>query len=123
MAKARLPVVPAMPPIEKSTSAGTPLATQKAPRQSMVLWSWPPAGAAPAVVMEVMRSPLSEALFQRRLLALRQGRDLSRSRPRRWLFSAQLGFFLVSEEWGTSLFRVKRPQVSSTDLFGRSRSG
>jgi hypothetical protein len=30
-----------------------------------------------------------------------------------------LVFFLVSEEWGTSLFRVKRPQVSSTDLFSR----
>ncbi len=33
--KASLPAVPAMPPIENSTSAGTPLATQKAPRQSM----------------------------------------------------------------------------------------
>jgi hypothetical protein len=34
--KATLPAVPAMPPMEKSTRAGTPLATQNAPRQSMV---------------------------------------------------------------------------------------
>ena len=32
--KASLPVVPAMPPMEKSTSGGTPAATQKAPFQS-----------------------------------------------------------------------------------------
>ena len=31
--KASFPVVPAMPPIEKRTSAGTPLATQNAPVQ------------------------------------------------------------------------------------------
>jgi hypothetical protein len=34
-AKAGTPTVPAMPPMEKTTRAGTPLATQKAPRQSM----------------------------------------------------------------------------------------
>ena len=34
--KASLPTVPAIPPIEKRTSAGTPEATQKAPRQSML---------------------------------------------------------------------------------------
>src|SRR6185369_3056835 len=31
-----MPTVPAMPPIENNTSAGTPLATQNAPRQSIV---------------------------------------------------------------------------------------
>ena len=54
MAKARLPVVPAMPPIEKSTRAGTPLATQKAPRQSMVLCNWPLAGTVASVVIALM---------------------------------------------------------------------
>jgi hypothetical protein len=35
-AKAGVPTVPAMPPIENRTSAGTPLATQNAPLQSML---------------------------------------------------------------------------------------
>lgn len=35
IAKATLPAVPAMPPIENRTRAGTPLATQNAPRQSI----------------------------------------------------------------------------------------
>ena len=39
--KASLPVVPAMPPIENSTSGGTPAATQKAPFQSNARWSSP----------------------------------------------------------------------------------
>jgi hypothetical protein len=34
-ANATLPTVPAMPPIENRTSAGTPLATQNAPLQSI----------------------------------------------------------------------------------------
>ncbi len=37
--KASVPVVPAMPPIENRTSAGTPLATQNAPFQSIERWS------------------------------------------------------------------------------------
>lgn len=36
MTKAGVPTVPEMPPMEKSTRAGTPLATQNAPRQSIV---------------------------------------------------------------------------------------
>ncbi|GLR66497.1 hypothetical protein GCM10010909_11770 [Acidocella aquatica] len=33
--KARFPTIPEIPPIENSTNAGTPLATQNAPFQSM----------------------------------------------------------------------------------------
>ena len=39
--KASLPVVPAMPPMEKSTRGGTPAATQKAPFQSSARTSSP----------------------------------------------------------------------------------
>jgi hypothetical protein len=35
------PIVAAMPPIENNTRGGTPLATQKAPFQSIVRCSWP----------------------------------------------------------------------------------
>ncbi|WP_379073286.1 hypothetical protein ACFJIU_02270 [Mesorhizobium sp. UC74_2] len=45
MAKAMLPPTPAMPPIENSTRGGTPLATQNAPRQSMVRCRFPLASA------------------------------------------------------------------------------
>lgn len=39
--KASLPVVPAMPPMEKSTRGGTPAATQKAPFPSNARTSSP----------------------------------------------------------------------------------
>src|SRR5207247_2386191 len=39
--KASLPTVPAIPPMEKSTSGGTPAATQKAPFQSSARTSSP----------------------------------------------------------------------------------
>ena len=52
--KASVPVVPAMPPIENRTRAGTPLATQKAPRQSILRCSWPSTGSAPAAVVVVL---------------------------------------------------------------------
>ncbi len=54
--KASLPAVPAMPPIENSTRAGTPLATQNAPRQSMARCSVPVVGLAYVVVMVFPRS-------------------------------------------------------------------
>ena len=81
MAKARLPVVPAMPPIEKSTSAGTPLATQKAPRQSMVLCNWPLAGTAVFVVIEFMTMSPLKALLSAPAHWLSPEAGLSRSRP------------------------------------------
>ncbi len=52
--KASVPVVPAMPPIENRTSAGTPLATQKAPRQSICLSSLLSAGCSRAVLIVLM---------------------------------------------------------------------
>ena len=52
--KASVPVVPAMPPIENRTSAGTPLATQKAPRQSILRCSWPSGSAPTALVVVLM---------------------------------------------------------------------
>ncbi len=57
--KASLPVVPAMPPIENRTRAGTPLATQKAPRQSMLRCSCPSAGGtrAETIVLIYVNSP------------------------------------------------------------------
>jgi hypothetical protein len=49
---ASFPVVPAMPPIENRTRAGTPLATQNAPRQSMARRSsWRPPAATASVDM------------------------------------------------------------------------
>ena len=56
--KASFPVVPAMPPIENSTSGGTPLATQKAPFQSIALCSRPPCADAAAVSAETVILPL-----------------------------------------------------------------
>ncbi len=54
-AKASLPVVPAMPPMEKSTSGGTPAATQKAPFQSSARISFPSVPAAmPAFTTSVI---------------------------------------------------------------------
>src|SRR6218665_1445128 len=53
--KASLPVVPAMPPMEKSTSGGTPAATQNAPFQSsarMSLFCEP--ADTPALVISVI---------------------------------------------------------------------
>jgi hypothetical protein len=54
--------VPAIPPIENNTSAGTPLAIQNAPRQSIALTS-PPALSAPAAVFAITMivSPLAAA--------------------------------------------------------------
>ncbi len=52
--KASVPVVPAMPPIENRTRAGTPLATQKAPRQSILRCSLLSAGCSKAVLIELM---------------------------------------------------------------------
>jgi hypothetical protein len=44
--KARFPTIPEIPPIEKSTNAGTPLATQNAPFQSIERCSVPDPGTA-----------------------------------------------------------------------------
>src|SRR3954471_3655310 len=51
IANASVPVVPAMPPIENRTRAGTPLATQKAPRQSMLRCNCPSAGCTRVVTI------------------------------------------------------------------------
>lgn len=51
IAKASVPVVPAMPPIENRTRAGTPLATQKAPRQSIFRCNLPSASGSRTVVI------------------------------------------------------------------------
>ncbi len=59
-AKASLPVVPAMPPMEKSTSGGTPAATQKAPFQSRARMSLP---SVPAEMPASTISVISEFPF------------------------------------------------------------
>src|SRR5262249_31695613 len=57
-AKAGMPTVPAMPPIEKTTRAGTPLATQKAPLQSMArLRVFSPATVLVALLTDIVSSP------------------------------------------------------------------
>ncbi len=51
-------MVPAMPPMEKRTRGGTPLATQKAPFQSIALCSlFVPAAAEPLVSALTLMSP------------------------------------------------------------------
>src|ERR1700676_2832410 len=69
-AKVSAPTLPATPPIENSTSAGTPLATQKAPFQSIARCSVPDSSdvsAIPAAVISIpqpsSQSP-EKSLFQ-----------------------------------------------------------
>src|SRR4029450_7068417 len=53
-----MPTVPAMPPIEKTTRAGTPLATQKAPFQSMARFrAWSPFAVVVALLTDIVPFP------------------------------------------------------------------
>ncbi|MOA55174.1 hypothetical protein D3C78_1789190 [compost metagenome] len=54
--QAGLPTVAAMAPIENSTRAGTPLATQKAPRQSILRCRLPTEPAACGTASNVVAS-------------------------------------------------------------------
>jgi len=56
--KASLPVVPAMPPMEKSTRGGTPAATQNAPFQSMARFrTLSPFAVVVALLTDIVPSP------------------------------------------------------------------
>src|SRR5687768_10866882 len=82
-AKATLPTVPAMPPIENRTSAGTPLATQNAPFQSIVRCRL---ACAPSVIAVIEHSLVQMVLVwlsvpERRPTATRP-RSLQKKKPR-----------------------------------------
>src|SRR5262245_7748821 len=69
-----MPTVPAMPPMENTTRAGTPLATQKAPFQSMArLSEFSPPAAAVALLTDIVPSPWVQVALRMRVRLRRPG--------------------------------------------------